>query len=216
MMFFLFNLPTFYALSSIVNFKEALKRILGANMPVHERRQHFRIDDQVYFNFRIMQSGDPISEKIIIEELLGKNGQRYMETTQYFQNLDYELAELTQTLALKEPTLAHYLNVLNAKIDHLAHHLLIGEQIHLRNVNISLGGMAFKTETQIPDKTRIKMVIYTKPKMLPVILDAYVVYSQFVHEKNFRTAVQFEPLNNEQEKLLSQHIMMSQLKNQPV
>lgn len=181
-------------------------------MPVHERRQHFRIDDQVYFDYKLIKPGEYCSDKSITEELLGQSGKRYLETTQYFQSLDYELSELTQSIALREPALAHYLNLVNAKIDHLARHLLIGEKIHLRKVNISLGGMAFKTKERIKEKTHMKIVIYTKPKMLPIVVDAVVVYSQFQNENQYRTAVQFEELNSEQEQLLSQHIMLAQAK----
>lgn len=181
-------------------------------MPVHERRQHFRIEDQVYFDYKIITSGELCSDKSITEDLLGQNGKRYLETTQYFQSLDYELAELTQSLALQEPALAHYLNLVNAKIDYLARHLLIGDKIHLRKVNISLGGMSFKTKDRVKERTHMKVVIYTKPKMIPIVLDAVVVYSQFHSETQYRTAVQFEDLNAEQEQLLSQHIMLAQAK----
>ncbi|MFC3907909.1 PilZ domain-containing protein [Legionella dresdenensis] len=182
-------------------------------MPVHERRQHFRIEDQIYFEYKVLDAGSFISEKAITEELLGKTGQRYLETTQYFQSLDHELAELTQTLALGEPTLAHYLNLLNAKIDYLARHLTIGEKTHLRKVNISLGGMAFKSRERIKEKTRLKIVIYTKPKMIPIVVGAIVVYSQYLSEHSYRTAVQFETLNQDQEQLLSQHIMLTQVQS---
>ncbi|MBA2711261.1 MAG: PilZ domain-containing protein [Tatlockia sp.] len=179
-------------------------------MPVHERRQHFRIEDQIYFDFKIIEPGSIYSDKQVKEELLGQSGKRYLETNQYFQSLDYELAELTQALALKEPAIAHYLNLINAKIEYLARHLLIGEKIHLRKVNISLGGMAFKTKERIKEKTRVKVVIYTKPKMIPIMVSAVVVYSQYHNEKQYHTAVQFEELDREQEQLLSQHIMIAQ------
>lgn len=181
-------------------------------MPVHERRQHFRIEDQVYFDYKVIPSGEICSDKAITEDLLGQNGRRYLETTQYFQSLDYELSELTQSLALQEPALAHYLNLVNAKIDYLARHLLIGDKINLRKVNISLGGMAFKTNERLKEKTRIKIIIYTKPKMLPIVVDAFVMYSQFHNENQYRTAVQFEDLDAEQEQLLSQHIILAQAK----
>lgn len=181
-------------------------------MPVHERRQHFRIDDQIYFDYKIMQPGGVDSEKTIAEDLLGQNGQRYIETTQYFKSLDYELSKLTQEMALKEPALAHYLNILNAKIDHLANNLLISEKIHLRKVNISLGGIAFKSKDRIKVQTHLKIVIYTKPKMIPIIIDGVTVSSEFLGENVYRTAVQFVELNNEQEQLLSQHIMLAQIK----
>ncbi|MFA5959196.1 MAG: PilZ domain-containing protein [Tatlockia sp.] len=179
-------------------------------MPVHERRQHFRIEDQMYFDYKLIESGDFYSDKRINDELLGHNGKRYVETTEYFQSLDYELAQLTQTLALKEPALAHYLNLINAKIEYLARHLMIGEKTHLRQVNISLGGMAFKTKKRIKEKNRMKIVIYTKPKMIPIVLNAMVVYSQYFNETQYHTAVQFEELTKDQEELLSQHIIIAQ------
>jgi len=179
-------------------------------MPVHERRQHFRIEDQIYFDYKLLEPGSFYSDKLITEELLGQCGKRYLETTQYFQSLDYELAELTQSLAMKEPALAHYLNLINSKIEYLARHLMIGEKIHLRKVNISLGGMAFKTKERIKEKTPLKIIIYTKPKMLPIVVNATVVYSQYHNENQYHTAVQFEELDKEQEQLLSQHIIIAQ------
>jgi len=181
-------------------------------MPVYERRQHFRIEDQVYFDYRVIEARELCSEHLITEELLGLNGKRYLETTQYFQSLDYELSDLTQKLALHEPALAHYLNLINAKIDYLARHLSIGEKIQLRKVNISLGGMAFKTKDHFKEKTHMKIIIYTKPKMVPIVVDAMVVYSQYQNENQYRTAVQFQALNKEQEELLSQHIIQTQAK----
>ncbi|KTC85326.1 MULTISPECIES: PilZ domain-containing protein [Legionella] len=179
-------------------------------MPIHERRQHFRIEDQVYFDYKLVEAGEPYSEKLITDELLGQSGRRYLEATQYFQSIDYELAGLTQTLAMEEPALAHYLNLINAKIEYLARHLMLGDNIHLRKVNLSLGGMAFKSKERIKEKTHMKIIIYTKPKMLPIVVNATVVYSQYHNEKQYHTAVQFEELDKEQEQLLSQHIILAQ------
>jgi Ni,Fe-hydrogenase I large subunit len=182
-------------------------------MPVHERRQHFRIDDHLYFDYRIIAPGEFCSDLAITNELLGESGQRYMEAAQYFQDIDYELAELTQTIGLKEPAMAHYLNLLNAKIDYLSRQMLMAGKVQMRKVNISLGGMAFKTNELIKEKTNMKIVIYTKPKMLPIIVDAVVVYSQYQSETYYRTSVAFNALTNEQEQLLSQHILQAQVKS---
>ncbi|HHT0593619.1 TPA: PilZ domain-containing protein [Legionella anisa] len=181
-------------------------------MPIHERRQHFRVEDHIYFNYRIMEPGELCPDRAVVDQLLGKNGQRYLEAAHYFQEIDYELAELTQAIALKEPTIAHYLNLLNAKIDYLSRQMLMTNTIQLRKVNISLGGMAFKTPDLIKEKSLIKLVIYTKPKMIPIIVEGTVVYSQYQTEHNYRTAVQFNGLTNEQEQILSQHILLAQAK----
>jgi hypothetical protein len=182
-------------------------------MPVYERRQHFRVDDHLYFDYRIVVQGEFCSDLFITNQLLGESGNRYMEVTEYFHNIDYELAELTQTLGINEPALAHYLNLLNTKIDYLSRQMLMTHKVQLRKVNISLGGMAFKTTELLKEKTHLKVVIYTKPKMIPIILDAIVVYSQYQSENNYRTSITFNGLTNEQEQLLSQHILQAQVKS---
>lgn len=182
-------------------------------MPVHERRQHFRIDDQIYFEYKILEPGNCYSDTELSQDLLHHGGGHYLETSQYFEGLDAELAELLKTLALKEPALTHYLNIINTKINYLARHITLGEKSTLHKVNISLGGMAFKAKERLKEKTRLKLVIYTKPKMMPIIVNCIVVYSQYLNASCYRTAVQFEGLTAEQEQLLSQHIMLAQVQN---
>lgn len=181
-------------------------------MPVHERRQHLRVDDHLYFDYRIINPGEFCSDLTLTNQLLGDSGQKYLEATQYFQNIDYELAELTQAIAIKEPALAHYLNLVNAKIDYLARQILMTGTLQLRKVNISLGGMSFKTKELLKEQAHIKLVVYTKPKMVPIILDGVVVYCQYQSDANYRTSVEFNELTSEQQQLLSQHILLAQVK----
>lgn len=185
-------------------------------MPVHERREHFRIDDHVYFDYKIIKSGDFCSELSITNQLLGESGQKFMEVANYFQSIEYELSELTQKIAQKEPELAHYLNLLNAKIDYLSTQMMMGPKIQLRKVNISLGGMAFKAKELIKEKSHLKIIVYTKPKMVPIIMDAQVIFCQYQTEANYRISVAFDSLTPEQEQLLSQHILLAQVKSRAV
>ena len=181
-------------------------------MPIHERRQYFRIDDHVYFDYRIIKANEPLSDQCIEKQLLGENGFRYLEASQYFKDIDQELGELTQKLSIKDPLMSHYLNLLNSKIDFLSRNLLMGQHGYPRKVNISLGGMAFKTTEKMKESTKLKIVIFTKPKMVPIILDGCVVYCQYLDESHYRTAIEFNNLSKEQIELLSQHIMQAQLK----
>jgi len=181
-------------------------------MTVQERRQHFRIDDQLYFDYRIIDEESYHSEQAMISDLLGKSNQQYMETSEYFQSIERELNELTQNIALKDPAIAHYLNLINTKIDFLTRQLLVGENVNMRHVNLSLGGIAFKDSREIPPDTRAKLLIYTKPKMTPIIVNAICVHCQSVGDHKYRIAMKFESLNHEQEELLSQHIMLAQIR----
>ncbi len=178
-------------------------------MPIHERRQHFRVEDKLSFNYKIIKNGDIYTDQSIARELLGAQSY-YLETTQYFNSIDTELMELTKTIGLQEPALAHYMNLMNAKIDHVMRHLLLNNNRHLYQVNISLGGMSFQTKNRIKEETRMKLMMYIRPKMFPLFVDAVVVYSQFHDEDYYRTAVQFENLTPDDEYLLSQHITLAQ------
>jgi hypothetical protein len=182
-------------------------------MPINERRQHFRIDDHLYFDYRVVLPGEFCSDISIKNQLLGESGQKYMEATQYFQNIDMELADLTREMGIKDPAIAHYLNLLNAKIDYLSRQMLMTHKVQMHKVNISLGGMAFKTNELLKENTNLKIVIYTKPKMVPIIVDAVVIFCQYQNETNYRTSVTFNGLTNEQEQLLSQHILQAQVRS---
>lgn len=180
-------------------------------MPIHERRQHFRIDDHLYFDYRILEPGTCFSEKAMVDGLLDQSSEHYLEVTNYFQNIDQELTQLTQNLAQEQPMLAHYLNLINAKVDCLTKHLLLGSKIQLRKVTLSLGSMSFKSKDRIKEGSHLKMVIYTKPKLIPIIIDAKVISSKFLSDLHYKSVVAFENLTVEQEQLLSQHIMLTQL-----
>ncbi|MBA2648997.1 MAG: PilZ domain-containing protein [Legionella sp.] len=179
-------------------------------MAADERRQHCRIDDHIYFDYRIIKPNDCSSELGRRNELLGESGQKYIETLQYFQTIDSELAKVGNIT--RDPAVLQFLHLINAKIDYLSRQMMIPPSINIQKVNISLGGLAFKTSLPIKEGIRVKTVIYTKPKMIPIIVDARVVYCQYQFETYYRTAIAFDELTLEQEQLLSQHILLSQAK----
>ncbi len=182
-------------------------------MPVHERRQYFRIDDHIYFEYKLIEPGQPCSDLVISKELIGKNNQKYLEATQFFQSIDNELTELTKEIGCTEPAIAHYLNLLNSKIDFLSRQMLMTNKTQMRKVTLSLGGMSFKTHELLKTNSHLKIIIYTKPKMIPIIVDGTVLTSEYQSEDNHRTTVVFPQLTLEQEQLLSQHILFAQIKN---
>lgn len=179
-------------------------------MPIHERRQHFRIEDQLYFDYRILEAGSCIPEHSLVEALIGQSTE-HLEISSYFQSIDQELRQLTQKLAQENPVIAHYLNLINAKVDCLAGHLLLVNKIQLSKVTLSIGSMTFKTKERLKEGVHLKMIIYTKPKMLPIVLDAKVISSKFLSAEQNKTVVTFENLTADQEQMLSQHIMIAQL-----
>lgn len=180
-------------------------------MPVAERRQHYRIDDNVYMDYRIVTAYEMQSEAYIEEDLMGHSNQQYLDTTRYFEEIDRELAQVSQALALTDPTTAHYLNLINAKVDYISRNLLVGESISLRKVNISLGGIKFTCHEEIDDHSLLKIVLYTKPKMIPIVVNACCVKADRYKNDFFYISCQFIDMSLEQEQLLAQHIMHAQV-----
>lgn len=184
-----------------------------AIMPIHEQRRLFRIDDQVYFDYEEASESEVLRESPGSLKMTRHEGQRFIEITQYFQDIDYELSQLTQVIALKDPAIAHFLNLMNSKIEFLTRSLLVENNLTMQKVNLSLGGIGFKTSTQFKENTPLKVILYTKPKMSPVVILSRVVSSKFVDEAHYRTSIAFLSLTQEQEDLLSQHILQAQMKD---
>ncbi|HCA88841.1 MAG: pilus assembly protein PilZ [Legionellaceae bacterium] len=178
-------------------------------MPIYERRQHFRIDDTLYFNYKILKNHTDTSDTLH-QELLGTTGQFYQETLKLFESLNQQLTKLNQNISSKMPEISQCLHIMNTKLDYLTKYLLFDKPIHLETVNISLGGMAFKTTQKIKKHAAIKIVLYTKPDLIPILIDACVVYSRPLHQHLFQTAVQFKYLSSIHEQLLSRHIMLAE------
>lgn len=181
-------------------------------MPFNESRQHFRVEDNIYFDYRIIEPESFMSDESIRQELMGEANQRFLEASEYFDGINQELNELTQHIAISEPSVAHFMNLLNSKIDFLRGQLMIGDQIQKHSVNLSLGGVAFRSEKKLPVKTRAKLLIYTKPRLIPVVVNAFSISCVPIPQDKYRISMQFETLNTDQEELLSQHIMLAQVR----
>lgn len=181
-------------------------------MTEEERREHYRVEDRVFFDYYIIETNKPFSDLEIQKKLLGEKGNEYFETTRYFNDLEQNMSDLSNSIAKENPAISQYLRLLNTKIDHLARKLLTHEQTKTQIVSLSLGGVSFETKEEIADKTHIKMLIYTKPNMVPLIVDGSAIYSEMIENNQFRTAVQFTDISHEQECLLSRHIMHVQIR----
>lgn len=181
-------------------------------MNVQDRRQHDRVDDQLYFDYRIFQSDSYQSEHDLINELLGPDNQQYIETSEYFSDIEAEMKHLTQDIALNTPSIAHYLNLINAKVDFLLRQLLISKKIDLIPVSLSLGGISFRATHKISRHTRAKLLIYTKPKMIPIITNGICLHCHGQKDAHYQITMKFEHLDNHQEQLLSQHILLAQVR----
>ena len=180
-----------------------------------EQRQHFRIEDEIHFSYCVIHAYDAVNEEAINKQLLGEQGLRYKDVMHYFNQIDNQMAEVESIIKQNNPEIAHFLALLNNKIDHLARFLLLEDNTPLKKASLSLGGMAFDANELLEEQTHLKICINTKPNYIPIIIDAKVVYCKQDSDELFRIAVQFLSLSPHEEQLLSQHIMFGQRQETP-
>lgn len=180
-------------------------------MLAREGRPYFRTKDEVYYGYELIQENPFVSNDPFSDKLVRYDSSEEFEMLQYLKSIDRELVNLYRSLADDHPALGQYLKLLNTKIDHLAERLVGKANTQSRKVNLSLNGMSFKTEKRIREKTLMKLIIYTKPNLLPIVVKAKVIYSQFHTKNHYHTAVEFESLTEEQADLLSHHIKLAQV-----
>lgn len=185
-------------------------------MSLNERREHYRVEDRIFFDYYVIDNRQSYSELDIQQKLLGEKGNEYFETAKYFNELEQDMFELSNSISEQHPAIAQYLHLLNAKIDHLTKKLLTHEQSKTCLVSLSLGGISFETNEKINEKAHIKVLIYTKPNMIPLIIDSSVIYSEQIDNGKYRTAVSFDNITHEHECLLSRHIMHVQVRSRAI
>lgn len=174
-----------------------------------ERREHFRIEDELCFDYCTVEAKDALNEAAITKQLLGENAACYQEIMQYFYNVGNQLSEL-ELSSSQNPDLMHYLKLLNSKIDYLANVFFLNEHKKCAKVSLSLNGMSFKTQDYLNKGSYLKIRINAKPNYIPIILDAKVVYCHFDNEDQYRVGVQFIDISHKNEQTLNQHILFSQ------
>lgn len=184
-------------------------------MSMKERRQHFRIDDTVFFDYKIIQSNERCADSKLYQQLLGEEGTRHLEAAKFFDDIDQELADISQSISNQYPDILNFLKLINAKVDFMRRVFFSKDKSKLRPVNLGLGGMSFKTEKKIPMDSHAIVLLYTKPKMIPLILEGRVVYSKLDDQTGYRTAIAFGELGPEKEKILANHIMQIQTQMKP-
>ena len=175
-----------------------------------ERRQHYRVEDEISFDYCVVNAKDAFNEAAITKRLLGENGLRYQEIMDYFKPIDNQLSELEFMMSKDNQPLLHYLKLINNKVDYLTSALLLNEHSNSSRVDLSLNGLSFKTNEYIPEQSHLKIRINTKPQCIPIVLDAKVIYCKLQADERYRIATTFLDVNQKQEHLLNQHILSVQ------
>lgn len=176
----------------------------------HERRERFRIDDKVHLDVRVLTDEeyqhllqapfDDVAQYSLVSQLRG---------------LTAQAGNLMVNIRKANPDVAHYLALLDRKIDMLAAQLEGsrggGALAPDTRVNMSAGGLAFWREQPLQKGDKLDMRLVLFPSYLRIHALAEVVHAeedtQAPAHHRFRVGVTFARLAEAEKDALVRHLI---------
>lgn len=175
----------------------------------NERRQSFRIEDEVYLDYR------PLRE----DEAPGENDNHDITGVcrglMQLRELNLQAGHAMVGIRKHHNDVAHYLSIIDKKIEILAQMTgAIGMGGDIRpstRVNIGSGGMAFAASESLVKGSRVALKLVLFPSHLCLQLTARVAYSQADNGNGeFWTGLEFDPLPEHENDALIRHLLEKQ------
>ncbi|SDS36968.1 PilZ domain-containing protein [Halopseudomonas xinjiangensis] len=171
-----------------------------------DKRDFFRIQETLFLDYRIVPSPEAdagFGERSPLFGLLSD-----------LHRLDYESQHLLRQIAERDRGLAHYLKIINKRID------LIGKAVSLQvadepghptDVTLSEGGMSFSCDEALNQGDWLSLRLVLQPTPLGLVLPAQVIRCDRLPDSpRWIIAVSFDALDDQQRQLLARHILQKQ------
>lgn len=181
-----------------------------------DKRAHYRVDDDVEFNYFIIpddEAPNTHNHEAAMEHLFNAESLKHFHLMRAIRQIDEESHDYLSSLTQRDPKLSAYLKTINRKFSLVLNELFLGDTIEKVKVNLSLGGVAFYTDESIKEDTWLLMKVILKPSYDVLVCQGRVRRVCEVETdmgKKNQVSVEFENLNDLDEKLLSRHIMYRQ------
>jgi hypothetical protein len=184
------------------------------NAPSEERREYFRIDDQVLLNLR------PIAEAEVTavrERIMDRVPDRFTVAANFAVN-SRATARLLHGLASGSPDAARYMRLMDQKLNQLARLFVLDEvergDYPLLNVNLSAGGLVFPSRREFAAGELVEMRMVLYPDMVGILTVSRVIYCErFANQPGdfpWQVAVEYAHIRESDRDLLCSHIMLRQ------
>jgi len=171
-----------------------------------ERREYFRITDEVTLNARKIENEDAM--ELMRGRLCDAIPDQFMLAAS-FTAQSADMQRLLHNMPGKSHDLTAYLARLDNKLNRLAQHMVL-ESMHVDDrplvaVNLSAGGVAFhgEDEFRVDDMLEIRMVLY--PDLIGILAIARVVGCEPEAGGGFQVAVEFSEMRERDRDLLVKH-----------
>jgi len=173
----------------------------------NDKRDFFRIRDSLALDVRKVSSAD-------LQEAAFDQASPLFSLLSDLHSLDYESQHLLRQIAERDRPLAHYLKIINKRVDLVSKALalqLVDEIGEAQEVTLSEGGISFEYPEALETGSWLAIRMVLLPSPLGLILPARVIRCKAAPETDcWSIAVSFHALADNQRQLLARHILQKQ------
>ncbi len=179
-----------------------------------DKRDTFRIDEDLHFEFRPVTSSDV--EHTLISEAFEDNDDSLRLINQ-LSRLDKDASQSLKILTDKNRLLGDYLNTLNAKIDTLARHIAFNSEQSLRNrpktrISLSEDGIGFICNRSFYKDSFLAVRLIFLPNY--AMAEAYAQVVRCVQkEDKYQVAARFHQIYDKDRQIISRQVLKAQVRD---
>ena len=176
-----------------------------------ERREYFRIDDEVALDYRLISPGEA---ELLREKIKSRVVDRFTVASS-FTATSRQMTHVIHKVQNQSPELARCLQAIDQKLNMIAQ-LFVSEEMDLheqstREVNLSAGGISFRSQQKIRIDSLLELRMVLFPSLVGILTVSRVIQCERVNDGNLKfpwqIAVVYEHLRETDRELLVRHIM---------
>ena len=176
-----------------------------------ERREYFRIDDEVAFDYRLISPGEA---ELLREKIKSRVVDRFTVASS-FTATSRQMTHVIHKVQNQSPELARCLQAIDQKLNMIAQ-LFVSEEMDLhqqstREVNLSAGGISFRSQQEIRIDSLLELRMVLFPSLVGVLTVSRAIQCERVNDGNLKfpwqISVVYEHLRESDRELLVRHIM---------
>jgi len=179
-------------------------------MSEQERRDFFRIDDEIALNYRVATE----------DELNNNTGLRVNEADSLSLATELEKMKAASRIHFRHvekeiPEVARYFTHLEKKIDLIARHVMMGADglftKNTQSVSISASGLAFTTDEALQVDSMLELKFILNPSLTCIHSYSKVVACAPQDDGKYKIAVEFSWLDEDDREILIRHVVQKQM-----
>lgn len=182
----------------------------SASKSRRDRRCHYRVDDQLGFEFKLVEPKFLRQSKAT--ELFSARAQQSLMDE--LNDLDKEGQNLLREIAAENRSVAIYLSILNRKTQLIAQHVCASSSdSQLEQINLSEGGLAFIHPSPLNIGDYLAIALRLPDDAWELFVYARIVRCLSAVPSGFHVAVAFCDTDARQEKLLTRRVLKVQMQS---